>query len=362
MLALLPDAETLRTLGVLEHVEKPINLLSSGELRRMQLARMLMSSPEVLIVDNPYIGLDVSARCMLTSVLELLAQRLTLVLVVSRPDDIPPFVQSTVTVQQKRVGEKQPLVQFMEQQPGDVSATFPEMALPWRDEQQPDTTCSNVIDFHNINIRYGARTILSDLNWTVRRGEHWALTGENGSGKSTLLSLVCADNPQGYACNIRLFGHQRGKGESIWDIKRHIGYVSPEIFSTYRKTLPALDIVASGLHDTIGLYKHPTNEERRYCQQWLDVFGVSHLAERNYMTLSMGEQRLVLLIRAFVKCPDLLILDEPFHGLDINNRSRAQRIIDLYMRHKGKTLIMVTHYENELPQCIDHCLVLKKHA
>ena len=92
-----------------------------------------------------------------------------------------------------------------------------------------------VVKLNKVSIRYGDRTILKELDWTVRRGEKWALSGENGAGKSTLLSLVCADNPQSYACDISLFGRKRGTGESIWEIKKHIGYVSPEMHRAYLK-------------------------------------------------------------------------------------------------------------------------------
>lgn len=356
-----PNQELLNDLGIFEHAEKPINLLSSGELRRMQLAKMLMSSPQVLIVDNPYIGLDKDARLMLTRVLEKLSKSITLVLVVSRKQDIPAFINKVVWVENKLVESPISLQQFLSECAGndernDEMATW---ALPQINESVT-ADGADVIDFRNIHIQYGKRTILHNLNWNVKRGEHWALMGENGAGKSTLLSLVCADNPQGYACDIRLFGNKRGQGESIWEIKKHIGYVSPEIFSTYRRPLPAIDIVASGMHDTIGLYKRPSATEREQCMEWMEAFGAAHLAERNYMHLSSGEQRLVLLLRAFVKCPDLLILDEPFHGLDNRYRLRAQALIDRYMQNPSKTLIMVTHYEEELPQCIDHTLKLKK--
>lgn len=353
-----PSAEEdklLRETGITEHLEKPVNLLSSGELRRLQLSKMLLTHPQVLIIDNPYIGLDGAARTMLTRLLTQLAARLTLILVVSRAEDIPPFIKEVLPVENKVAGEKQPLADFLRSHP---RPHFPEPAEKSQAPKPADAP--PVIDFRHITIRYGARTILRDLSWEVRQGESWALTGENGAGKSTLLSLVCADNPQGYACDIRLFGQRRGTGESIWDIKRRIGYVSPEIFSTYRKPLPALDIVASGLHDTIGLYKRPTEAERQTCLAWLRRFGAEHLAERDYLRLSSGEQRLVLLVRAFAKSPDLLILDEPFHGLDTRLRETARGIINDYMASPLKTLIMVTHYEDELPPCIDHRLRLVK--
>ena len=203
---------------------------------------------------------------------------------------------------------------------------------------------------------------MRDLDWTVRRGEHWALSGQNGSGKSTLLSLVCADNPQGYACDISLFGHRRGSGESIWDIKRHIGYVSPEMHRSYKQNIPAIQIVASGLKDTVGLYVRANEEEKEQCRKWLRRLGIGHLENRHFMEMSSGEQRLVLLARAFVKEPDLLILDEPLHGLDDDNRVMVKELVDEYCQNPDVTLIYVTHYQEELPHCIDHSIYLERHT
>ena len=211
---------------------------------------------------------------------------------------------------------------------------------------------------NKVSIRYGERTILKDLDWTVLCGEKWALSGDNGAGKSTLLSLVCADNPQSYACDISLFGRKRGSGESIWEIKKHIGYVSPEMHRAYLKNLPAIDIVASGLHDSIGLYKKTREEDRAVCEWWMDIFGVKELKDRNFLQLSSGEQRMVLLARAFVKDPELLILDAPLHGLDMHNRRMVKDVIEAFCKRKDKTLIMGTHYKEELPACIDHSLYL----
>ena len=185
-------------------------------------------------------------------------------------------------------------------------------------------------------------------------GEHWALSGENGSGKSTLLSLVCADNPQAYANNIILFGYKRGSGESIWDIKKHIGYVSPEMHRAYMKDIPAIEIVASGLSDVGGLYKKPKPEQIHICEFWMDIFGIKKYKDTTFLKLSSGEQRLVLLARTFVKDPELLILDEPLHGLDNRNRRLVKDVIETFCLRKNKTMIMVTHYEEELPDNIDH--------
>ena len=200
--------------------------------------------------------------------------------------------------------------------------------------------------------------VLRNVNLRIDEGEMVAVMGPSGSGKSTLLSLVCADNPQGYACDISLFGHQRGSGESIWEIKKRIGYVSPEMHRSYHRDILALRIVASGLKDTVGLYAQPTEEEREVCRSWMRTFGIEHLADRSFLKMSSGEQRLVLLARAFVKSPELIILDEPLHGLDDDNRLLVTRIIEDYCSDPTRTLVFVSHYREEWPACIDHRLHL----
>lgn len=205
----------------------------------------------------------------------------------------------------------------------------------------------------DVSLRYGDRTIFSGIDWCVRRGERWSLQGRNGAGKSALLSLVYADNPQAYACDIALFGRRRGTGESIWEIKKHIGYVSPEMHRSYCHHIPVIDILASGLNDTIGLYRKIHDEERDVCQAWLHIFGIDHLRDRDFCTLSSGEQRMALLARAFVKNPELIILDEPLHGLDNRNRNLARAIIRTYCSQPDKTLIAVTHYPEELDGITD---------
>lgn len=350
-------------------LDKHIILLSSGELRKFQLTKTLLTNPRVLIMDNPFIGLDVTARGQLAEFLTLLTREtnVSVVLVLSKTDDIPEFITHVVTVKDLKVGKKMTLREFRESQvpvPARMLTEEKERAIlemesegqGARSEGQEET----VIEFRNVNIRYGERTILKDLNLVVKQGEHWALNGENGAGKSTLLSIVCADNPQSYANDIVLFGHQRGKGESIWDIKKHIGYISPEMHRAYMKDIPAIDIVASGLSDVSGLYKKPKPEQRSVCEFWMNIFGVKQYADTTFLKLSSGEQRLVLLARAFVKDPSLLILDEPLHGLDLKNRRLVKDVIEVFCQRKNKTMLMVTHYREEYPKNIDHEIYLKK--
>ena len=357
--------------------ERRLISLSSGELRRFQMAKALATNPRVLILDNPFIGLDVQARSDFRQLLETLTREsdLLVILILSKRDDIPDFITHVVPVEGLRVQHKMTLAEYREQY---AVVPRPELGeetkqwiadLPVRDLSESDFYPDNggeILCFRNVSIRYGERTILKPLDWTVHEGERWALSGPNGSGKSTLLSLVCADNPQAYACNIELFGHRRGSGESIWQIKRHIGYVSPEMHRAYLKDIPAVDVVASGLKDTIGFYQRSLSlksspeggAERELCLDWMRVFGVDALADRSFLQLSSGEQRLCLLARAFVKDPELLILDEPLHGLDDRNRSLVRQIIEQFCLRPHKSLVMVTHYEEELPPCITHRLML----
>lgn len=355
--------EVLEMFGVASMLEEKIILLSSGELRKFQVANALLSSPRLLIMDNPFIGLDEEARRVLNATLEGIASlgHVQTVLLVSSVEEIPSYVTHVVEVASGVVGTKLPYAEFMARynkecaDVGDIVSCM---------QMLPDAECAfdgeEVLSFRNVTVQYADRVILKNVDWTVSKGESWLLTGCNGSGKSTLLSLVSADNLQSYACDISLFGRRRGSGESIWEIKKHIGYVSPEMHRGYLRNLPMGDIVASGLHDSIGLYVKSTPEQLAACEFWMKLFGIEHLKERSFITLSDGEQRLALLARAFVKDPSLLILDEPLHGLDSYNKQRVNAIIEAFSRRHGKTIIYVSHYENEVPATVTKRLHLKK--
>ncbi|MCR4919751.1 MAG: ATP-binding cassette domain-containing protein [Prevotella sp.] len=313
--------------------------LSSGELRKLQLTKVLMAEPETLILDNPFIGLDAITRRQLSRLLEELSAKLSITIYLVEPT---------------AVGQERPVA---------CSTAVPCSAsrLP-AGVEMPAYAGSEVVAMHDINIAYDGHTILRLSDWQVERGQHWAITGRNGSGKSTLLSLICGDNPQAYACDIRLFGQQRGTGETIWQLKRRIGYVSPEMHRAYRKNLPSIWVVASGLKDTIGLYVRPTAAEEQLCMGWMELFGVSHLARRPFLQISSGEQRMVLLARAFVKDPLLLILDEPMHGLDPDNCQRVKDITCRWAARNDRTLLMVSHSDDDFPPLIDHRLTLGSYS
>ena len=347
-------------------LDKYIILLSSGELRKFQLVRTLLASPRVLIMDNPFIGLDAETRLQLTQLLQTISsqQSLQVILLLSKTDDIPEFITHVVEVcnmvcgpkitrhEWQKINDLRPVVHLDNERRNAI------LSIP---ASPNDYDANEVISMRDVMVRYGERIILKGLNWQVMNGQRWALGGQNGAGKSTLLSLVCADNPQSYASDISLFGYKRGSGESIWDIKKHIGYVSPEMHRAYMRPLPAISIVASGLKDSIGLYTKPKPEEMDICRLWMHIFGLDGKEQTSFLKLSSGEQRLVLLARAFVKDPQLLILDEPLHGLDNDNRQKVKDVIETFCSRKNKTLVMVTHYQEELPPCITHHLKLLRH-
>ncbi len=345
-------------------VEKPINLLSSGELRKTLIVRSLLTKPRILILDNPFIGLDAKSREMLNEVLAKLSrlENLQIVLILSHPKDLPTIITHILPIKNKSLLPAISREEFLKdaslqknlfntENKADISALL--------NNSTDQFSFENALLFKNIHIRYGTRTILKELNWQVKRGEKWALLGENGSGKSTLLSLVSGDNPQAYANDITLFDRKRGSGESIWDIKKHIGYISPEMHLYYLKNVRCLDVVGSGFFDTIGLYKKCSEEQEIVALEWMKIFGIENIKDISFLNISTGEQRLVLLARVFVKNPDLLILDEPLHGLDAANKYRIKKIIEDFCTN-DKALIYVTHYEDEIPEVVTQRLVLTK--
>lgn len=357
-------ADYTNLFNIKDLLEKRIISLSSGELRKFLITRILMSEPKVLILDNPFIGLDAVSRESLNRMLRKMAEinGLQTILVLSNPRDIPEWTDYVLPVADKTCMKALTRAEFMADTELLVRL-FPERQecepiLPLLEDKVVDYTES--VKMESVSIKYGDRTILKDINWMVKNGDKWALLGENGCGKSTLLSLVCGDNPQSYANRLSLFDRRRGTGESIWDIKKRIGYLSPDMHTYYLQDIPCADVVASGFFDSIGLFRKCTQEQKEMACQWLTVFKAGHLAERSFVKISYGEQRLVLLARAFVKDPELLILDEPLHGLDAGKKNLAKKVLELFCARKNKTLIYVTHYMEEIPECVTEFKTLTK--
>jgi molybdate transport system ATP-binding protein len=215
-----------------------------------------------------------------------------------------------------------------------------------------------LIAMKNTTVRYGGHMVLDHIDWTVRKGENWAVLGPNGAGKSKLLELITGDNVQGYANEIHLFGRRKGSGETIWEIKEKLSMASAEFQMRYQKRISAYDVICSGFFDSVGLYQNCTEEQHQTVREWIGLLKMEDMARKRFDHLSHGQQRLILLVRAMVKSPLLMILDEPCDGLDYANRRRVLEFIEFIGSQTATDLIYVTHHKDELPLCITHALVL----
>lgn len=344
-----PEFEKLCKVFGLEGVkEKKINALSSGELRKMLIINALHDAPDLLILDNPYIGLDAKSRKLLNeSLLKLKKEGKSVMFVLTDLEEAPDFTDHVIFASNQKIGN-----QKIESTKGECKS------FDFKDKEKVSYG-DKVFELKDCTVRYGNKTILENLSWTVKPGERWSLSGPNGSGKSTLLSLLNADNPKAYCNNFFIFGRKRGSGESIWDIKKKIGYVSPEMQLHFHGSGTVSHILANGLNDTVGLYVKPTEEQKEEALKWLEHFNLLHLKDRLYNTLSSGERQMILVARSLIKQPELLILDEPMHALDHRNRKLVmQTISDFLSSNPQSAFIMVTHLPEELPPDIDHKMEL----
>ena len=343
-------AEWVSVFGLEPLIDKPLLQLSNGENKRLQIVKALGQRPDWLLLDNPYLGLDVQGRAILSAGLaQLKAKGIRFILFLSG-GDVPDFVTNVY-----HLSGQYPIIPMLKH--GAIKYTDNPMLQHGEENNKPelktgDVGDSPIVSLRNVTIRYGTKTILDQFSWTINRGERWVLKGANGAGKSTLLSLITADNPQSYSQDISLFGRQRGSGESIWDIKRNIGYVSPEMHLYFKETGTCFAVVASGLFDLLGVTRKVNAEQTERVMHTLSMFGLEHLSERSFHTLSTGEQKMILIARAFVKNPPLLILDEPCQGLDQEQVNLLKRVIDEFAASTGMTLIFVSHYAEDVPNCV----------
>ena len=231
--------------------------------------------------------------------------------------------------------------------------------LPYFLQKPPKTNAKEMVKLENVNVSYGEKKVLKNINWQLNEGERWLLQGPNGSGKSTLLSLLNGDHPQAYANQIYLFGKKRGSGESIWDIKEKIGIISPELHWYYDLNANVGQTIASGFFDSMSLYQKLSFEQQQKLEQILLFFDLKEDKNKKLNTLSLGKQRLALLARTIVKNPELLILDEPCQGLDVQQTKYFNRVVDDLCK-SGHTLIYVGHFESQLPESLSHKLILEK--
>ena len=355
-------ANQLIKLFGIEHLkDRAFRKLSTGESRKVMLIRALTSNPEFLILDEPFEGLDVNSLAALHNHLTEVSTKIPIILVLNRIDQCPQFVSHIAYMDQGELAHQvfrddtadyTQLMQLLHLKQDDLTVppADPQSSLPELDPAKP------LVSLTSAQIKYTDTVIFKDLDWTINPGEHWQLTGPNGSGKTALLSLIIGDHPQCYVNDIYVFGFQRGSGESIWQIKQFIGYVSTALQWEYTVGTSLRNVIISGFYDSIGLYSKYTDIERDIANQWLDLLGMKDRADDPFNRQSYGDQRLLLIARAMVKHPPLLILDEPCLGLDDMNRQRVLSLIEIICASSESTVLYVNHHAEDRIKGIDHYL------
>jgi molybdate transport system ATP-binding protein len=334
--------------------------LSNGQTRKMLIAQALLRHPKLLILDNPFIGLDKQTRREFTQMLRSLALHGTQIILVTSPTQIPEMVTHVLELQNFKVNGLFTRSEFL--QAKSESSESPEIPNPATEEifnaNAPVPDFAIAVKFTDTSIQYDGNIILNKINWTVNTGEKWALLGPNGSGKTTLLSLINGDNPQAFANKIILFDRPKGKGESIWDIKKRIGFVSPEMHLYFRHNLTCATVAATGFHDKLFLQRRLTPAEEEQIHKLFSYYDFEHLQNKSFLQVSASEQRVVLIIRSLVKNPEMLIWDEPYQGLNDALINKIQALLSAYAT-PDKTIIFVSHYEKEIPPWINKRIYLE---
>ncbi|WP_207532615.1 ATP-binding cassette domain-containing protein [Desertivirga arenae] len=327
--------------------------LSSGEHKKLQLVKALWLKPQLLIIDQPYTGLDALSRRRLNSLLDDLSKRGGQFILICNDTELPESINCFAEIIDGQLKSSNA--------PEEISGASlrQSKSLPEFLRARPAYTSDEIVRMIDVNIIYGEKQVLKNINWKVKAGERWLLQGPNGSGKSTLLSLINGDHPQSYTNNFYLFGKKRGSGESIWDIKEHIGIISPEFHWYFDATSTVWQSIASGFYDSVGLYRQLPYSKTAKVNELIDFFELTGNKNDLLSTLPLGKQRLVLLARTIIKNPELLILDEPCQGLDQQQTVYFNQLVD-ELSVNGMTIIYVGHFASALPSCLEKRIVLNE--
>ena len=341
---------TLQFLGLEPLLQRGYRQLSSGEARKTLLAQQWLQQPDLLILDEPFDSLDRNARDALSRFFAdvLAQQQMTLLFLLNTLDDIFPWHTHLAILDNGELLAAGPVDTMLADTSVRALLSFDAAGLPPWPEPLPRAGVPDpLIVLRQGHVRYGETLIFEGIDLTVRHGSHTLLTGPNGSGKSTLLGLLTGDHPQCYGNDLQLFGRARGSGETIWELKKRMGIVTPALHRDHRVPGSTLHIVLSGFFDTIGLYDAVEQTQVRHARTWIELVGLAGREDVPYKQLSYGEQRLALLARALVKQPLLLILDEPTQGLDDINRARVRYFLEHLASQQLTTVLMASHRQDE---------------
>lgn len=345
---------TVETLQLIHLKNKSLIKLSNGETKRLLIAAALLKNPCLLLLDHPYTGLDVNMRSILNEIIkEIIHSGITIILAAA-PNEIPESITHVAVLEDKKIADTYLRDDFKADiiYEDNKKIIIQENLFPLN-ELQPFQEFESIVTMNNVTIRYDKKIILNNINWHVKQGERWALLGPNGAGKTTLLSLINGDNPQAYANDIVIFDKKRGSGESIWDIKEKIGFISPELFQFFPTDFTCLQVVESGFYDSIGLYRKSNPKNATLSERWMQKLQIQKYAAQNFNRTPANIQRFCLLARALVKNPPLLLLDEPCQGLERQQKLALKKLIDEICIRSKITLIYVTHYQEEIPSQVN---------
>ncbi|PAM95220.1 ABC transporter [Flavobacterium sp. IR1] len=316
---------------------RQLRTFSSGERKKEFLKYCINQNPDFIIFDNPFDHLDQASRVILADSLKNLAADIAIIQLLNRVADVLEFVPNKVQIKDNTF-ELHPISKTENHFKTLTTASIPKALEP------PHTFPESVlIKMENVSVSYDDRKITDNISWTIKQGEFWQLIGPNGAGKSTLLSLITGDNPKGFGQNLFLFGRKKGSGESVWDIKKQIGIFTTSMTDLFQKGHTLEQMILSGFFDSIGLYNEPTNLQKQIVVQWLEVIEMSALAKKRFIDLSIGQQRVALIVRAVLKHPPLLILDEPVEGLDDENVDLVIQLINTIKQETNVTILYVSH-------------------
>jgi len=316
---------------------RQLRTFSSGERKKEFLRYCIEQKPDFIIFDNPFDHLDQPSRVILADSLKDLTTEIAIIQILNRTVDVLDFVPNKALIKDNTF-ELHPLVKTE-----NHFKTLNTAAIPKALEPHDFFHESVLIKLDDICVSYEERKILNNISWTIKQGEFWQLIGPNGSGKSTILSLITGDNPKGFGQNLFLFGRKKGTGESVWEIKKQIGIFTTSMTDLFQKSHTLEQMILSGFFDSIGLYIEPTTHQKQIVTQWLEVIEMAHLRKKRFIDLSIGQQRVALIVRAVLKHPPLLILDEPVEGLDDENVDLVIQLINTIKQETNVSIIYVSH-------------------
>ena len=313
---------------------------SEGERKKALLNYILSSDiSDYLALDNVFDCLDIKTQSKIKTLLETISNKTKIIQIATRKRDFLSFIDTIYTIEDNQ------LKLYVDTQQNVARQHFIKaLPKPYKIEFE---IFQSLVTLDNISLSYGDRPILNAISWEIKPNEFWQLIGPNGSGKSTILSLISGDNPKGYMQDMTLFGMKKGNGETVWDIKKHIGFYTSEMLRGFKRKDTVESMIVSGFLDSIGLYKYPTDVQLKIAREWLELLNMKHIKDKSFQFLSNGHKRLVLIARAMVKHPPLLILDEPTNGLDDTDAKIFAELVNKIAKESNTAIIYVSHRKEE---------------